>query len=254
MGNKVVICGINTSQLPTLSQSEMAMLMAQIKKGDEQAREKFIFSNMKLVLSVCRRFTDKKDSLDDIFQIGCVGLIKAIDNFDTSLNVKFSTYAVPMIIGEIKRYLRDNTLVRVSRSMRDIAYHALKSREKLLHEMSGEPKREDIARDISVPLSEVVCALDAVSDTMSLEEPIYNEGQDAILLMDQVSEKSGIDNLQRIGLKHALNKLSKREKQILLMRYYIGKTQVEISEEIGISQAQVSRLEKNALMQIKKEM
>ena len=254
MGNKVVICGINTAELPTLSSSEMASLMQEIKKGNNEAREKFIFSNMKLVLSVCRRFTDKKEALDDIFQIGCVGLIKAIDNFDTSLNVKFSTYAVPMIIGEIKRYLRDNTLVRVSRSMRDIAYHALKSREKLLHEMSSEPRLEDIAKDIEVPLAEVVCALDAVSDTMSLEEPIYNEGQDAILLMDQVSEKVGVNDLQKIELKHALEKLSKREKQILLMRYYIGKTQVEISEEIGISQAQVSRLEKNALEQMKKEL
>ncbi|MBQ8749531.1 MAG: RNA polymerase sporulation sigma factor SigG [Clostridia bacterium] len=254
MGNKVMICGINTSELPTLKPKEMAELMTRVKSGDKQAREKFIFCNMKLVLSVCKRFTDKKESLDDIFQIGCVGLIKAIDNFDTSLNVKFSTYAVPMIIGEIRRYLRDNTLVRVSRSMRDIAYRTLKSREKLLQERNSEPSLEDIAKDIEVPLNEVVCALDAVSDTVSLEEPIFNDGQDAVLLMDQIGDNKAVEEIQKIGLRQALEKLSEREKQILLMRYYIGKTQVEISEEIGISQAQVSRLEKNALEQIKKEL
>lgn len=254
MGNKVLICGINTADLPTLKAKEMAELMIRIKKGDLQAREKFIFCNMKLVLSICRRFTDKKENLDDIFQIGCVGLIKAIDNFDLNQNVKFSTYAVPMIIGEIRRYLRDNTLVRVSRSMRDIAYRSLKSRERLLQAKNSEPTIEDIAKDIDVPLRDVVCALDAVSDTISLEEPIFNDGQDAILIMDQIGENKTVEDLQKIGLKHALEKLSKREKQILLMRYYIGKTQVEISNEIGISQAQVSRLEKNALQQIRKEL
>jgi len=255
MNSKVVICGINTAELPTLSQDEMAVLMQRIKAGDEKAREKFIFCNMKLVLSVCKKFTNKKESIDDVFQIGCVGLIKAIDNFDLSQNVKFSTYAVPMIIGEIRRYLRDNTLVRVTRSMRDIAYQALKSRERLLNELCVEPTMEDIARDISMPLADVVCALDAVSDTISLEEPIYNdEGADSLVIMDQIGEKSGVDALQKLGIKHAIEKLSKREKQILLMRYFIGKTQIEISEEIGISQAQVSRLEKNALENLRKEL
>ena len=252
--NKVVICGINTAELPTLNAKEMAELMAKVKMGDLEAREKFIFCNMKLVLSICKRFTDKKESIDDIFQIGCVGLIKAIDNFDTSLNVRFSTYAVPMIAGEIRRYLRDNTLVRVSRSMRDIAYRALKSRERFVQLGIYEPRIEEIAKDIGEALIDVVCALDAVTDTVSLEEPIFNEGQDAVLLMDQINDDKGVDQLQLIGLRHAIEKLSKREKEILLMRYYIGKTQLEISEEIGISQAQVSRLEKNALGQIKKEM
>ncbi|MGN1227108.1 MAG: SigB/SigF/SigG family RNA polymerase sigma factor [Christensenellales bacterium] len=251
---KVVICGINTAELPTLDAEEMERLMKLVKAGDKEAREKFIFSNMKLVLSVCKRFTDKKESLDDIFQIGCVGLIKAIDNFDVGVNVRFSTYAVPMIIGEIRRYLRDNTLVRVSRSMRDIAYQSLKSRERLMQENHCEPSIEEIAKDINTPLSEVVCALDAVSETISLEEPIFNEGQDAVYLADQIGDNKGIDEVEKIGLRQAMEKLTKREKQILLMRYYIGKTQVEISEEIGISQAQVSRLEKNALEQIKKEM
>lgn len=252
--NKVVICGINTAELPTLKAEEMANLMIKIKSGDMQAREKFIFCNMKLVLSICKRFTDKKECIDDIFQIGCVGLIKAIDNFDMSMNVRFSTYAVPMIAGEIRRYLRDNTLVRVSRGMRDIAYRALKSREKFVLQGVYEPRLEDIAKDIGEPLIDVVCALEAVTDTISLEEPIFNEGQDAVLLLDQINENKGVDQLQIIGLRQAIEKLSKREKKILLMRYFIGKTQLEISDEIGISQAQVSRLEKNALAQIKKEM
>lgn len=254
MANKVVICGVNTSSLPTASAKEMVELMKELKGGDEKARERFIFCNLKLVLSVCHRFVNKKESMDDIFQIGCVGLIKAIDNFDMSLNVKFSTYAVPMIIGEIKRYLRDNTLVRVSRSMRDIAYKALKSREKLCKEKDAEPTIEEIAKDIDVPLCDVICALDSISDTMSLDEPVYNDGEDAILLEDQIGDKSHLEHYEKIGLKQALSNLSKREKQILLLRYYIGKTQIEISNEIGISQAQVSRLEKNALEIIRKAM
>lgn len=254
MGNRVIICGVNTSQLPTLKPAEMAQLMVEIKNGNKEAREKFIYCNMKLVLSICKRFACKNENLDDIFQIGCVGLIKAIDNFNTSLNVRFSTYAVPMIIGEIRRYLRDNTLVRVSRSMRDIAYKSLKAKEYLMQETGAEPRVEDIADLIQVPLNEVVCALDSISDAMSLEEPIYSDGQDAILLVDQINDSKGISELEKLSLKKAIEKIPKREKEILLMRYYLGKTQVEISNEIGISQAQVSRLEKNALKQIKKEL
>ncbi len=249
---KVVICGINTSQLPVLSAREMADLMVKLKRGDESAREEFIFGNIKLVLSVCQRFGGKKESIDDIFQVGCVGLIKAIDNFDMALNVKFSTYAVPMIIGEIRRFLRDSTSVRVSRSLRDVAYKVLKSREKLIEGKAEEPSLDEIAEDIGIPLAEVVCALDAISDTMSLDEPAYNDGQDSIMIMDQISDTSKIDEVERITLMQSLNELSKREKQILLMRYFIGKTQVEISNEVGISQAQVSRLEKNALNTLKK--
>lgn len=252
MAGKVVICGVNTATLPILNSVETANLMKKLKTGDNQARSDFIFANMRLVLSVCQRFHDKRDNLDDIFQVGCIGLIKAIDNFDISLNVRFSTYAVPMIMGEIRRYLRDNSSIRVSRSMRDIAYRALKSRENLSKGKTYTPTLEEIANDIGVELSEVVCALDAISETISLEEPIYNDGQDAVVIMDQVSENVDIDNLERISLEQALHKLSKKEKQILLMRYYIGKTQVEISNEVGISQAQVSRLEKTALKSIKK--
>ena len=254
MAGKVVICGINTAELPVLSAKEMAELMIKLKSGDERAREKFIFSNMKLVLSVCQRFHDKKESMDDIFQVGCIGLIKAIDNFDISLNVKFSTYAVPMIIGEIRRFLRDNCSVRVSRSLRDIAYKALKSREKLQQGRDCEPSLDEIAEDINIPLAEVVCALDAISDTMSLDEPAYNDGQESVLVSDQISDTSKMDEVERITLMQSINKLSKREKQILLMRYFIGKTQIEISNEVGISQAQVSRLEKTALNTLKRSL
>ena len=254
MAGKVVICGINTAELPVLSAKEMAELMIKLKSGDERAREKFIFSNMKLVLSVCQRFHDKKESMDDIFQVGCIGLIKAIDNFDISLNVKFSTYAVPMIIGEIRRFLRDNCSVRVSRSLRDIAYKALKSREKLQQGRDCEPSLYEIAEDINIPLAEVVCALDAISDTMSLDEPAYNDGQESVLVSDQISDTSKMDEVERITLMQSINKLSKREKQILLMRYFIGKTQIEISNEVGISQAQVSRLEKTALNTLKRSL
>lgn len=252
MANKVHICGVNTSLLPTLSSKEAHELMLQIKAGDEKAREKFIYCNMKLVLSICQYFTDKKESLDDIFQIGCVGLIKAIDNFNVDLNVRFSTYAVPMIKGEIKRYLRDNTLVRVSRSLRDIAYQTLKSREKLLKEGNSEPKLEDIAQDTGISLNDIICALDAISDTVSLDEPVYNDGDDAILVSDQIISSDGASVYDKLDLKQALDTLPERENKILLMRYYLGKTQIEISEEIGISQAQVSRLEKNALDSMKK--
>ena len=252
MANKVYICGVNTSLLPTLNAKEASELMLKVKAGDAEARDKFIYCNMKLVLSICQYFTDKKENIDDIFQIGCIGLIKAIDNFNVDLNVRFSTYAVPMIKGEIKRYLRDNTLVRVSRSLRDIAYQALKSREKLLQAGAEEVKLEDIAKDTGIELKDIICALDAISDTMSLDEPVYNEGDDAILISDQIISSDGSNDLDKLDLKQALDALPKRENQILVMRYFLGKTQIEISEEIGISQAQVSRLEKNALCNMKK--
>ena len=252
MAGKVMICGINTAELPILSAEEIAELMLRLKAGDQVARDKFIFCNMKLVLSVCKRFHDKKENIDDIFQVGCIGLIKAIDNFDVSLNVKFSTYAVPMIIGEIRRFLRDSCSVRVSRSLRDIAYKALKSRERLQVGRDSEPSLDEIAEDINTPLIEVVCALDAISDTMSLDEPAYNDGQESVLVLDQLSDTSKMDDVERITLMQSINCLSKREKQILLMRYFIGKTQIEISNEVGISQAQVSRLEKTALNTLKR--
>lgn len=252
MASKVYICGVNTSLLPTLSAKESAELMLKVKAGDESARDKFIYCNMKLVLSICRCFADKKENLDDIFQIGCIGLIKAIDNFNVDLNVRFSTYAVPMIKGEIKRYLRDNTLVRVSRSLRDIAYQALKSREKLLEHGAEDVKIEDIAQDTGIDIKDIICALDAISDTISLDEPVYNDGDDAILISDQIINTDTSHDYDKLDLKQALDALPKRENQILLMRYYLGKTQIEISEEIGISQAQVSRLEKTALNNMKK--
>ena len=254
MGNKVEITGVNTSTLPKLTGKQMAELMTKIKQGDKQAREEFAYSNMRLVLSVVQRFSASKDILDDIFQVGCIGLMKAIDNFDIQLNVKFSTYAVPMIIGEIKRFLRDNNSIRVSRSMRDIAYRALKAREQLEKEGVEEPKIEDIAKMIDVKLRDVAIALDAISSPVSLGDAVYNDGEDTIYLMDQVSDNKVSEEiwLENINLKEALKKLNPREKEIVLLRYYIGKTQMEVSEEVGISQAQVSRLEKNAIEQIKK--
>lgn len=252
MANKVMICGINTSELPVLSAKEMAELMIRLKNGDKFAREQFIYGNMKLVLSVCQRFHDKKENIDDIFQVGCIGLIKAIDNFDISMNVRFSTYAVPMIVGEIRRFLRDSCAVRVSRGLRDIAYRALKSREKLQQGRDTEVTLYEIAEDIGVPLVEVACALDAISDTMSLDEPAYNDGQESVLIIDQVSDTSKMDEVERITLLQSINHLNKREKEILLMRYFVGKTQIEISNEVGISQAQVSRLEKTALNTLKR--
>ncbi len=254
MGNKVEITGVNTSTLPKLTGKQMAELMTKIKQGDKQAREEFAYANMRLVLSVVQRFSASKDILDDIFQVGCIGLMKAIDNFDIQLNVKFSTYAVPMIIGEIKRFLRDNNSIRVSRSMRDIAYRALKAREQLEKEGVEEPKIEDIAKMIDVKLRDVAIALDAISSPVSLGDAVYNDGEDTIYLMDQVSDNKVSEEiwLENINLKEALKKLNPREKEIVLLRYYIGKTQMEVSEEVGISQAQVSRLEKNAIEQIKK--
>ena len=254
MGNKVEITGVNTATLPKLTGKQLGELMEKVKLGDSYAREEFAYANMRLVLSVVQRFSARKENMDDIFQVGCVGLMKAIDNFDTSLNVKFSTYAVPMIIGEIKRFLRDNNSVRVSRSLRDIAYRALKAREILGKESVEEPRIEDIAKYLDVEVKDVAIAMDAISDPISLGEPVYNEGDDTIFLMDQVSDNKHSEEiwLENINLKEALAKLNEREKEIVMLRYYIGKTQMEVSEEIGISQAQVSRLEKNAIEQIKK--
>ncbi len=253
MANKVAICGVDTSTLPKLKNDDLLELLKKVKNGDELARDEFVVANLRLVLSVVQRFSNKREKSDDMFQVGCVGLMKAIDNFDMSLNVKFSTYAVPMIIGEIRRFLRDNNSIRVSRSLRDIAYKALQAREKLLKKYNKDPEIEEIAKEIGIDAKEVNFALDAISDTISLNEPVYNDGSEAVRIMDQVSDVKNSDEAltEHIALRDALAKLSPREKEILLMRYYIGKTQMEVSEEIGISQAQVSRLEKNALSAMK---
>lgn len=252
--NKVVITGIDTNSLPKLSGKEQLELMIKLKNGDELAREQFAICNMRLVLSVLQRFRSRCDSTDDLFQVGCVGLMKAIDNFDVSQNVKFSTYAVPMIIGEIKRYLRDNNSVRVSRSLRDTAYKVLKAREELIKNNSEEPSVDLIAEFLDVSVSEVAIALEAISEPMSLSDPVYNDGDDTIYLMDQVSNSKDSEDkwVENLNLKDALSKLDEREKEIVMLRYYVGKTQMEVSEEIGISQAQVSRLEKNAIKEIRK--
>lgn len=255
MSSKVVICGVNTALLPKLKGKEIAELMTKLKSGDKQARQMFIFSNMRLVLSVVQRFNISKDNMDDVFQVGCVGLIKAMENFDEGFNVKFSTYAVPMIIGEIRRFLRDNTSVRVSRSLRDIAYRALQSREKLSTD-THNARVEDIAKDIGVSLSDVLCALDAISDPISLFEPVYNDGIDTVMVMEQIKDTTNTSEnlIEHVALREAISKLGKRERDILRLRYFLGKTQIEISEQVGISQAQVSRLEKNALQELKKSL
>ena len=251
---KVVICGINTSTLPKLSNAEMNSLMEKIKQGDEKAKQKFIYANLRLVLSVAQRFLHKKFDADDLFQVGCVGLIKAIDNFDITLGVRFSTYAVPMIMGEIRRFLRDNNAVRVSRSLRDIAYKALQAREKLEFSLKHEPTVDEIALEIGCAYMDVACALDAISEPMSLSEPIYSDDQDEMELGEHLTDDFDIDEkyLNNVSIKDAISTLSPRERKILLLRYYVGKTQVEVSEEVGISQAQVSRLEKSALKVVKK--
>jgi len=254
--NKVEICGVNTSRLPVLKNEEMRNLFKAMQAGDTQAREKLIQGNLRLVLSVIQRFNNRGEYVDDLFQVGCIGLIKSIDNFDLSQNVRFSTYAVPMIIGEIRRYLRDNNAVRVSRSLRDIAYKALQVREKLISDNSAEPTVMQIAQCLDVPREEVVFALDAIQEPVSLFEPIYNDGGDPILVMDQISDDKNTDQqwLEEIAIKEAMKKLNDREKHIVSLRFFAGKTQMEVAEEIGISQAQVSRLEKAALKQLKKYM
>lgn len=254
MMQKVVICGVDTSGLPRLTTKENEELMLRLKAGDEAAREKFIVGNMRLVLSLVKRFWSKNANADDVFQAGCVGLIKAIDNFNTDFNVKFSTYAVPMILGEIKRYLRDGNSLRVSRSIRDTAYRILKVREGI-EERDEEATIEKIAAVMQVKEREVVYALDAISDPVSLYDPVYNKSGDTLELMDQLFDESQSESIwtERVALREAMEKLDEREKRILLLRYYEGKTQTEISAEVGISQAQVSRLEKNALGSIRKE-
>ncbi|NLY42428.1 MAG: RNA polymerase sporulation sigma factor SigG [Clostridiaceae bacterium] len=252
--NKVEICGVNTSKLPVLTNEQKKELFERMHKGDMTAREEFIKGNLRLVLSVIQRFNNRGEYVDDLFQVGCIGLIKAIDNFDLSQNVKFSTYAVPMIIGEIRRYLRDNNSIRVSRSLRDIAYKALQVKEKLTNKNSKEPTITEIAKELDLPKEEVVFALDAIQDPISLFEPVYHDGGDAIYVMDQVKDEKNHDEgwVEEIALREAMRKLNDREKHILNLRFYEGRTQMEVAEEIGISQAQVSRLEKSALMHMRK--
>ena len=251
---KVEICGVNTSNLTVLKEKEKMQLLQEMKEGNPTAREKLISGNLKLILSVIQRFTSRGENLDDLFQIGCIGLIKAIDNFDTSHNVRFSTYAVPMIIGEIRRYLRDNNAIRVSRSLKDTAYKAMKIKEMLINKNSKEPTVEEIAKEMEMPKEEVVLALEAVVDPVSLYETVYSEGGDAIYVMDQIGDKNDdINWLEEIALKDAITNLGNREKKILSLRFFDGKTQIEVANEIGISQAQVSRLEKGALTRIKKQ-
>ncbi len=254
MVNKVEICGVNTAKLPVLSSAQMRELFLAMKTGDRSAREKLIKGNLRLVLSVIQRFTNRGEYVDDLFQVGCIGLIKAIDNFDLSQNVKFSTYAVPMIIGEIRRYLRDNNPIRVSRSLRDTAYKAIQVREFLVNKHSREPSVSEIAEELNMSREEIVFAMDAIQEPVSLFEPIYHDGGDPIFVMDQIGDEKNHDVnwLERISIREALRKLSDREKLILTLRFFEGKTQMEVAEEIGISQAQVSRLEKAALNHMKK--
>ncbi len=252
--NKVEICGVDTSKLPVLKNEEMRKLFQQMQSGDITAREKLVNGNLRLVLSVIQRFNNRGEFVDDLFQVGCIGLMKSIDNFDLGQNVKFSTYAVPMIIGEIRRYLRDNNPIRVSRSLRDIAYKALQVRERLMSETSKEPTAEDISKVLDVPHEEIVFALDAIQDPVSLFEPIYNDGGDPIYVMDQLSDERNRDShwIEEIALKEGMRRLNEREKLILRKRFFQGKTQMEVADEIGISQAQVSRLEKAAIKQMNK--
>ena len=250
--NKVEICGVNTSKLPVIK--EKKELIIKMREGDKKARETFIQGNLRLVLSVIQRFNNRGENVDDLFQVGCIGLMKAIDNFDLEQNVKFSTYAVPMIIGEIRRYLRDNNAIRVSRSLRDIAYKALLVRDRLVKDNNQEPTMSQIAKELNIPREEVVFALDAIQDPVSLFEPIYHGGGDAIYVMDQISDSKNSDDswLENISIREAMKKLNNREKLILTLRFFNGKTQMEVADEIGISQAQVSRLEKTALKHMRK--
>ena len=248
-GNKVELCGVNTAKLPLLKEEEKEALLEKIRQGDEAAREQYIKGNLRLVLSVIKRFSSNNENADDLFQIGCVGLMKAIDNFDTTLNVKFSTYAVPMIIGEIRRYLRDNNSIRVSRSLRDTAYKAIYAKENYMKQNLKEPTLNEIAEEIGIEKEEIVYALDAIQSPVSLYEPVYTEGGDTLYVMDQISDKKNKEEnwVENLSLKEALKRLDERERNIVEMRFYEGRTQMEVAREIGISQAQVSRLEKHAL-------
>lgn len=254
MINKVEICGVNTSKLPILSTKEKSELFIKIKNGDEIARQKFINGNLRLVLSVIQRFLGRTESADDLFQVGCVGLIKAIDNFDLNQNVQFSTYAVPMIIGEVRRYLRDNNTIRVSRSIRDLAYRVIQYKEKYLKDFGKEPNIETIAKDLNTSIENIAFSLDAIQDPVSLQEPIYNDGNDNIYIMDQVKDSKNSDELwaENLTIIQAMKKLNDKEKEIVIRRFFDGRTQMEVANEIGISQAQVSRLEKNAIKHIRK--
>ena len=246
---KVEICGVNTAKLPILKEEEKEALFVRIKAGDAQAKEEYIKGNLRLVLSVIKRFGASGENPDDLFQIGCIGLIKAINNFNTELDVKFSTYAVPMIIGEIRRYMRDNNSIRVSRSLRDTAYKAIYARENYMKQHLKEPTVQEIASEIGISKEDIVFALDAIQVPMSLQEPVYNDGGDALYVMDQISDKKNKEDywLENLSLQEAMNRLGERERHIIDMRFYEGKTQMEVAQEIGISQAQVSRLEKTAL-------
>lgn len=256
MQNKVEICGVNTARLKVLKNEETQALLLRAKAGDKQAREELIAGNLRLVLSVIQRFSNRGENADDLFQVGCIGLIKAIDNFNTDLDVRFSTYGVPMIVGEIRRYLRDNSAMRVSRAMRDTAYRVLQAKEAYMAQQQREPSVEEIAKILDIKREEVVFALEAIVDPVSLYEPVYSDSGDTVCVMDQVRDNRNTDEswLEHIALKEAMAQLTDRERKILAMRFFQGKTQMEVSAEIGISQAQVSRLEKNALKQIRKQL
>ena len=253
--NKVEICGVNTAKLQVLTDEEKKTLLKKAKEGDSAARQELIYGNLRLVLSIIQRFTNRKGNMDDLFQVGCIGLVKAVDNFNTDLDVKFSTYAVPMIIGEIRRYLRDNNSIRISRSVRDLAYRALQAREDLIREKECEPCAEEIAQRLGESKEAVVRAMEAIVEPISLYEPVYSENGDSIYVMDQLSDSNSSDEiwLENIVLREAMQKLSERERTIIKLRYYKNKTQMEIADEIGISQAQVSRLEKGALEHMRKQ-
>lgn len=256
MQHKVEICGVNTSKLKVLKSDETRALLLRARDGDKKAREQLIEGNLRLVLSVIQRFSNRGENADDLFQVGCIGLIKAIDNFDTTMDVKFSTYGVPMIVGEIRRYLRDNSTIRVSRSMRDTAYKVLQAKEAYLSEHQREPTIDEVAKMLDIRREDVVFALDAILEPVSLYEPVYSDNGDTVCVMDQVKDTKNTDEkwLERIALKEAVERLTQREKKILTMRFFQGRTQMEVSAEIGISQAQVSRLEKSALHQLRQEM
>ncbi len=253
--NKVEICGVNTSKLPVLKEKEKIELLKKSRQGDKQAREELISGNLRLVLSVVQKFSNRGENPDDLFQVGCIGLMKAIDNFNPELDVRFSTYGVPMIVGEIRRFLRDNNAIRVSRSMRDMAYRAMQAKESFIHEFGREPTIEEIAKKLDCKKEEVVLALESVVDPVSLYEPVYSDGGDTIFVMDQVGDSNDDrDWLEEISLRDAIRSLGEREKKILTLRFLAGRTQTEVAQEIGISQAQVSRLEKSALERIKGQM
>lgn len=256
MSKRVVICGIDTGTLPKLNHEQTMKLLKRAQSGDENAKNDFVMANMRLVLSIVQRFSAKKESVDDIFQVGCIGLIKAMENFNTDLNLRFSTYAVPMIIGEIRRFLRDSSPVRVSRSLRDTAYRAITTRQELESATNREATMEEVAAALNIPLSDLVYAMDAISDPVSLFDPVYHDGNETVMIMDQVSDLKNCDEkwITNVSISEAINKLTEREREILLLRFYEGKTQMEVSEEIGISQAQVSRLEKNAKSALKKSL